>query len=57
MSCCKMDIWLAAHLTDVLDKMALVDDDETAYVYLLSASAQLLNHRLSVSNNTFGITW
>lgn len=52
-----MDIWLAAHLTDVLDKMALVDDDETAYVYLLSASAQLLNHRLSVSNNTFGITW
>lgn len=29
MSCYELDIWLAAHLTDMLDKMALVDDDET----------------------------
>lgn len=35
MSCYELDIWLAAHLTDTLDKMALVDDDETTYVIRL----------------------
>ncbi len=29
-SCNDFDLWLAAHLTDVLDKMGLVDDDEEA---------------------------
>lgn len=29
--CNELDIWLAAHLTDLLDKMGLVEDDEEAF--------------------------
>lgn len=32
--CQELDVWLAAHLGDVFDKLALIPDDEERYVAL-----------------------